>query len=118
MKQAILTFSLLIAFCVQAVAGAIYIPVSKHISSEKASGIIFSKKQLHHKIFSNQGSKHADLLKKKRVKCVLQDFIICRFSEELFEAQEQNSDFLDFIQNSSLSGLFFPNGKRGPPAIV
>jgi hypothetical protein len=117
-KQAVLIFSVLVAFlCGQTFAGATAIPVSYHNSFVKAAEKALNKNLLTHKFTpAGKDTQHPLFPKKKRSKCLQQEFLICQFSEVQFATKELPVSVPSYLPNNSLSVLFLPNGKRGPPA--
>jgi hypothetical protein len=119
-KQAVLIFSVLVAFlCGQTFAGATAMPVSINVSLVKTAEKTLDKNLPAHKLkVAGKNKQHPVFPKKKRSKCLQQEFLLCPFSEVLFAKQGLPVDVPSYLQNSSLSVLFLPNGKRGPPALA
>jgi hypothetical protein len=120
-KKAVFILYALIAFlCGQTFAGATAMPVSPKDSFVKAAEEkALNNNLLTHKLVPTGKDTQLPVFpKKKRSKCLQQDFLICPFSEVQFTTQELPADVPFYLQNNCLSVQFLPNGKRGPPALA
>ena len=117
-KQVIIAF--LVAFlCVQTSATAATTPASHLVLlTKKQDHKVCKKLQVVKALTQSKDAKHPVSPKKKRTKGFHEDFIICHFSRILLFTRQLLAIPLCFIPNTSLSVLFFPNGKRGPPTLA